>query len=361
MTAVLIQNALLLALALVLLRRGRGVGVLRASVGTAGTLLAVGGLSALALAGGLGGGAYLPAFEVLGLFAWAPFVHLPLALLALGVLARRRHPVGALLAAGAGAALAGVSVWSFGVEPRWLEVTHHAFGSARIERPLRIVLLADVQTDRVGAYERRVLERAARLEPDLVLFAGDYVQISSDDPASSEAELLALREAVLAAGFAPRLGAFAVRGDVDAAGWQRAFDGTGVRALDGSETLDLGELRLTALSLADSRRLAHTPEPGDRFHVVLGHAPDFALGEVPADLLLAGHCHGGQVRLPFLGPPLTLSRIPRHMTSGAHRLPSGATLIVSRGIGLERAGAPPLRFNCRPELVVIDLLPRGDS
>ncbi len=57
---------------------------------------------------------------------------------------------------------------------------------------------------------------------------------------------------------------------------------------------------------------------------------------------------------------LTLSRVPRSWTSGMTELPRGGRLLVSRGIGMERSGAPPLRFLCRPELVVVDLVPRKE-
>ena len=76
-----------------------------------------------------------------------------------------------------------------------------------------------------------------------------------------------------------------------------------------------------------------------------------------ADLILAGHTHGGQVRLPLLGPLLTLSQVPRSWAAGRTELPGGGTLIVSRGVGMERHDAPRLRFLCRPELVVLDLIP----
>ena len=75
------------------------------------------------------------------------------------------------------------------------------------------------------------------------------------------------------------------------------------------------------------------------------------------DLLLAGHTHGGQVRLPVIGPPLTLSRIPRAWAAGVTNLPIDRNLVVSRGIGMERGLAPRMRFLCRPELVVVTLEP----
>ena len=96
---------------------------------------------------------------------------------------------------------------------------------------------------------------------------------------------------------------------------------------------------------------------GNEYHIVFGHAPDFALGDVGADLMIAGHTHGGQVQLPLIGPLITLSRVPRSWASGVTRFDDGRILIVSRGVGMERSGALRLRFLCRPELVVIHLRP----
>ncbi len=109
-----------------------------------------------------------------------------------------------------------------------------------------------------------------------------------------------------------------------------------------SERRAIGD-KLGALRTAD----------GDRYACTCGQD----LGPVEADLLIAGHTHGGQVRLPLIGPLLNLSRVPRGWIAGATTLAPGRTLIVSRGIGMERANAPRLRFLCRPELVVIDLVP----
>jgi uncharacterized protein len=73
---------------------------------------------------------------------------------------------------------------------------------------------------------------------------------------------------------------------------------------------------------------------------------------------VAGHTHGGQVRIPFIGPLATLSAVPRSWAAGITDLPSGGKLFVSRGIGMERGNAPRMRFCCRPELAVIDLVPQ---
>lgn len=99
--------------------------------------------------------------------------------------------------------------------------------------------------------------------------------------------------------------------------------------------------------------------PQEQFHIVLGHRPDFALGDIHADLLIAGHTHGGQVQLPFIGPLTTRTDVPRDWAVGVTDIGDGRTLVVSRGTGLERHHAPRLRFMCRPEIVVIDLHPES--
>ncbi len=130
-------------------------------------------------------------------------------------------------------------------------------------------------------------------------------------------------------------------------------------AVESTRSFELERLRLTCLSEADSfdpsLEVARA-NPG-RLHVVLGHSPDYALGRIEADLLVAGHTHGGQVQLPLVGPLVTLSEVPRRWAAGLTELPGGARLLVSRGIGMEGGAAPRLRFLCRPELAVIELTP----
>ncbi|MEI6972381.1 MAG: hypothetical protein WCL44_12800, partial [bacterium] len=167
-----------------------------------------------------------------------------------------------------------------------------------------------------------------------------------------------LNRIIVRAGLHPRLGCFAVGGDIDRQGlWQGIFEGLPVHAVQRSTVFDAGPVVVTALSPEDSRRSSLMVAPQDKLHIVLGHAPDFSLSNVDADILLAGHTHGGQVRLPLLGPILTLSRVPRDWAAGLTTISEGRSLLVSRGIGMERQNAPRLRFLCRPELVILDVLP----
>lgn len=296
----------------------------------------------------------MPTFASMQLACWVLFLHAPLLGLGAAVVRRHRRRLAACLVL-ASLALLGVAYDAFVVEPHALEVTRRVVRSSKVTRPVRIVVLADIQTDHVGAYEARVVARAMAERPDLVLLPGDYVQLAN--ARAWDAQVDAFR-AMIRPLRAP-LGAYAVQGNVDPSGrWQALFLGTSIEPLDRTTRRTRGEVSITALSFADSFYEQLRLDRGPGFHVVFGHGPDFALGDVDADLLVAGHTHGGQVVLPFFGPPLTLSQVPRAWASGRTSLPGGRTLIVSRGIGMERGPAPPLRFLCRPELVVIDVLPR---
>jgi len=167
----------------------------------------------------------------------------------------------------------------------------------------------------------------------------------------------AAREGLEASALRPPLGSYAVEGNIEVEGWEAMFPAR-MTALTGND-VDRGAFRVTGLTLGESfQRDLVIPREGESFHVVVGHAPDFSLGNIDADLLVAGHTHGGQVQLPFIGPLVTFSAVPREQAAGGVFARSGGGhLVVSRGIGMERGDAPRLRFLCRPQIVVIDVMP----
>lgn len=290
-------------------------------------------------------------FHFLQLFSVAVFIYLPLYLLAASLLV---PPATALAGRALAAGIAFVGAWSFWIEPYWLEVERVELRSSKLDAPLRIAVLADFQTDRFGAYERRALDTLQAQNADLVLLTGDYLQI---EPRRYDELAKQLRDYLRTTGFAAPMGVYAVRGDVEHDDWRELFRGLPIHTYEKTTTIELPPLTITALAARDSRFGAPPIAPSERFQVVFGHAPDFARNAPAADLLVAGHTHGGQVRLPFLGPIMTLSRVPRSWAAGTTKLPGGQTLVVSRGVGMERGSAPQLRFLCRPQIVVIDLLP----
>jgi len=88
--------------------------------------------------------------------------------------------------------------------------------------------------------------------------------------------------------------------------------------------------------------------------VLLAHYPSTVYDVPPGQvsLLLAGHTHGGQIRLPLLGCLWTNDRIPTRLARGLH-IVDGTRLHASPGVGL--SGPIPVRFRCRPEITMLRL------
>jgi predicted MPP superfamily phosphohydrolase len=314
--------------------------------------MACAGMAAVVLAVMLG----RESFEIFRLTACGLLCHGAIVPVGSAVLLWRTRPKTAIAFATAAALVLAVAVDAFLIEPTWLEVSRVRLTTPKIARPVRIVVLADLQTDQIGSYERRVLKQILDEKPDLILLAGDYIQAGRAAREELGGQLNALLHQL---GFAAPAGVFAVGGNIDG-DWPKLFDGLPVTSVRSTESFQVAGIRLTCLGVRDSfsSSLEVGSPAADRFHVVLGHSPNFALGRIEADLLVAGHTHGGQVRLPLIGPLVTLSRVPRRWAAGLNDLPGGARLLVSRGVGMERGRAPRIRFLCRPELVVIDLAPK---
>jgi predicted MPP superfamily phosphohydrolase len=93
------------------------------------------------------------------------------------------------------------------------------------------------------------------------------------------------------------------------------------------------------------------------FTILLGHTPNYLLNilDLDIDLCLAGHTHGGQIQLPFIGPLVTLSSVPREWALGYQTL-QNLHVNVSAGIGAEHSSQlPSIRFNCPPTMTLFTI------
>ncbi len=252
------------------------------------------------------------------------------------------------------------------IEPFRLTVTELAVDGPAIlpDRPLRIVQLSDLHVERTTRRERDILAKVAALHPDLIVLTGDYLNLSylSDPTALADARDF------LAQLHAP-YGVYAVTDSgVDPAESMRViFAGQPITVLY-DETVclpfDGADLCLTGIQShrnAFQRDLAvleslSAQTPPDAYNLLLYHPPDLAesLSGTGIDLYLAGHTHGGQIRLPFYGALVTFSAHGKKYEMGRYML-GETTLYVSRGLGMEGSGAPRARFLCPPEIVVVDV------
>ncbi len=257
-----------------------------------------------------------------------------------------------------------LAVYGFWIEPHRIRLTRQSLRTDKINpgRVIRLLHLGDLHLERITARERQLQEMIASLQPDVVLFSGDVLSLSnlSDPTALQQAREL------LSSWKAPH-GVYAVAGSpaVDLPDLlPQIYTGLPLRFLNNERVdLDIGgrKIRLIGLNcthkpFVDADFLADLSVNDGTLQLLLYHSPDLAPQAASAsiDLQLSGHTHGGQVRLPLLGAIFTGTLHGRRFSSGRYHL-GEMVLYITRGLGMEGAGAPRVRFLCPPEIILWEL------
>ncbi len=264
------------------------------------------------------------------------------------------------------AILAALALYAFWFEPRSIRVVEHDIVLSRsannMQRPLRIAVLADLQAGSPYIDEAKI-ERIVALTnaaaPDLVLLAGDYVIQGVLGGMHIPIERIVDRLEVLS----PPLGVFAVLGNhdhwEDGAHIANVLETAGIAVLENKSTkvgcagntfhlVGFSDASTTAPNI--SRALSRVPKSGPI--LCFTHSPDVFPDLPPAcALTIAGHTHGGQVWLPFVGRLVVPSRFGQRYASGLV-IENGKTLFVSTGIG---TSILPVRFFVPPEISILNV------
>lgn len=222
---------------------------------------------------------------------------------------------------------------------------------------LRIVHLTDIHHSLFTplAVVQRAVQLANALRPDMVALTGDYVTLS---PSCIWPVAQALGK------MWARLGVFAVLGNhdfqVDADEMARALKAHSVHVLRNSRVaLRAGSATLWIVGVddlwwrADDLAMAMRHIPARDPKILLCHNPlgIHTAARYGIDLVLSGHTHGGQVRLPVVGSVYGRSKLGKRFVEGWNRL-DGTQIYVNRGIGKVLV---PLRLGCPPEIACLRL------
>jgi len=241
-----------------------------------------------------------------------------------------------------------------------LKVTKYTIENEKIKSPFRVALLADLHLREYGDGNVELLSEIKEQAPDIILVAGDMVDKKSDDidiAVSLFEELCKITDVYFCLGNHER----AVNNRTGT-----VFDEmqkTGAVYLDNDDIkvqIKGQEILIGGLS---SYPDYYTPyydfvaeyEKSDLFKLLLCHYPEYypgTLEKYDLDLILSGHAHGGQVRLPLIGGVFAPEQgfFPEY-TKGVYKSDT-ATMIVTAGLGDSN---PFPRINNPPELVIIDI------
>jgi predicted MPP superfamily phosphohydrolase len=270
-------------------------------------------------------------------------------------LSRRRFLAGAGVAFAAGLAGDG-----FAIEPRRVLVSRHDVllpGLAPGLDGLRIAQVSDVHLPANRAAAERTVELISSERPDIVVLTGDQCETRSAVPGLIEfAQAVRGTVATIAV-----LGNWDYRGGTVGRVARDAYERAGVTLLvNGHEVVGVGDTNLAFVGLDDI--LTGSPNGATAAANLADHAPtiwlvheprfadDFAVsGPNRPILVLSGHTHGGQIRLP--GLPAFTPKASGRFVAGWYQAPLGR-LYVSRGIGTADIRA---RLFCPPELPIFTL------
>lgn len=239
--------------------------------------------------------------------------------------------------------------------------------SRKVNGNLRIAVISDIHNREYGEQNTSLLSDLRALKPDLILFPGDMVIREQDD---YQAVLDLITES---ASIAPCYGVLGnheserIYYNADKALPER-FENAGLHLLRnacekiriGRSTVQLFGVEGTAYGFEEyggrdfMDKAAVDP---DAYCIVMAHIPilfESQLSEYAFDLGIAGHVHGGIVRLPFIGGLYTHEEglFPK-LCVGKYVLSNRQSLIISAGLGDSKLFPP--RINNPPELVVIDV------
>jgi len=266
--------------------------------------------------------------------------------------------------AGLTAGISSLGLYTFLFEPKWVEFTHHEMKLPALPKSLTGAKLVQLSDIHIGprfdwTYMKDAFAKINGMQPDIVVYTGDYVSYKN------EKQLTQLKEAVQ---YFPKgtKATVASLGNHDyGKGWNdpnvadqivKILEENAITVLRNKSTKIDG---LKILGLEDywgvewNSAVAKTRLENDKPQLVLCHNPDVC--DLPIwgsfeGYILAGHTHGGQVKPPFLPPPMLPVKNKKY-SQGHFKLDHRRQLYINRAIGC----LWPVRFNVRPEVTVFTL------
>ncbi len=250
-----------------------------------------------------------------------------------------------------------ITVTLFVWQNQSITVSEYAYAHDLLEKELdgfKILFLSDLHSE---DFDGRLLDKIKALTPDLILLGGDLVDCRHGDPQVS-LQFAAACTQIADVYYAPgnheaNMGAsytdFAQ--DLEQVG-VHVLANTGVEIRKGGGSFNLIGLLDQAFPGANAEDVITKLRQDDKCNLLLTHRPERIAEYSGADLILSGHAHGGQIRLPFVGGLIAPGQGFFPQYDAGEYIIGDAVLIVSRGLG---NSIFPWRIFNRPEIVSITL------
>ena len=274
-----------------------------------------------------------------------------------------------------------VLVWIMLYDSNRFVVRHYSLRDQRIKKPVKAVVLADLHNKRYGKENECLLQAIDEIRPDMILIAGDILTAKPKASLETAVDLL-----TKLAGKYPiyygngthehRLKLYPENYGDMAERYEEALQKIGIRRLVNEHTVleesgiciygsEIDKLYYKRFGIQPMdpeylKSLLGQPS-AERYTILIAHNPDYfpKYADWGADLVLAGHVHGGMVRVPIWGKGVVSPNVRLFPKYDGGEFTLGKTrMLLSRGLGMHTI---PIRLFNPGEVLEVDLLPVGEE
>lgn len=274
-----------------------------------------------------------------------------------------------------------VLVWIMLYDSNRFVVRHYFLRDQRIKNPVKAVVLADLHNKRYGKENERLLQAIDEIRPDMILIAGDILTAKPKASLETAVDLL-----TKLAGKYPiyygngnhehRLKLYPENYGDMAERYEEALKKIGIRRLVNEHTVleesgiciygsEIDKLYYKRFGIQPMdpeylKSLLGQPS-AEKYTILIAHNPDYfpKYADWGADLVLAGHVHGGMVRVPIWGKGVVSPNVRLFPKYDGGEFTLGKTrMLLSRGLGMHTI---PIRLFNPGEVLEVDLLPVGEE
>ena len=274
-----------------------------------------------------------------------------------------------------------VLVWIMLYDSNRFVVRHYSQRDQRIKKPVKAVVLADLHNKRYGNENERLLQAIDEIRPDMILIAGDILTAKPKASLETAVDLLTKLSGKYPIYYGNgnhehRLKLYPENYGDMAERYEEALQKIGIRRLVNEHTVleesgiciygsEIDKLYYKRFGIQPMdpeylKSLLGQPS-AEKYTILIAHNPDYfpKYADWGADLVLAGHVHGGMVRVPIWGKGVVSPNVRLFPKYDGGEFTLGKTrMLLSRGLGMHTI---PIRLFNPGEVLEVDLLPVGEE